>query len=139
VAIAISHAWRVDREFTVPTGDTVRFEEYDFTYTGTEHFKESHRERDEAVVEVEGPSGAFTLRPALNAYSTSMSAIGSPAVKTFPTHDVYVSLLNIGPDGSSVGLHIYRNPAIGWLWLATAVVAFGTLLAAWPARKGATA
>ncbi len=139
VAIAISHAWRVDREYTVPTGGTVRFEEYSFTYVRAEHFKESHRERDEVVVEVEGPGGAFTLRPALNAYSTSMNAIGSPAVKTFPTHDVYVSLLSLAPDKSTVGLHIYRNPAVGWLWIATAVVAFGTLLAAWPARKGAPA
>lgn len=139
VAIAVSHAWRVDREFTVPTGGTVSFQEYSFTYARTENVKEPHRDRQEAVVEVTGPGGAFTLRPALNAYSSSMNAIGSPAVKTFPTHDVYVSLLNIAPDASSVGLHIYRNPAVGWLWFATAVVAAGTLLAAWPARKGATA
>jgi cytochrome c-type biogenesis protein CcmF len=137
VAIAISHAWRKDNEFTIPKGETVSFEEYRFTFTGTEHFEESHRERDEAVVQVTGPSGTFTMRPALNAYSAAMNAIGSPDVKTFPTHDVYLSLLNIAPDSASIGLHIYRNPAVGWLWWATGIVVVGTLLAAWPARKAA--
>jgi len=135
VAIAISHAWRVDREFTLAQGETVSFREYQFTFTNTELFKESHRERKEAIVNVEGPGGSFTLRPALNEYRTSMTAMGSPAVKSFPTHDVYVSLLNIAPKSASIGVHIYLNPAIGWLWICTGVVAFGTILAAWPARK----
>lgn len=139
VAIAISHAWREDREFTVAAGEAVTFGDYQFTFNRTEEVKEPHRTRQEVVVDVTGAGAAFTLRPAFNHYSSSMNPIGSPGVKSFPTHDVYVSLLNVATDGSTVGLHIYHNPAVSWIWLATAVMVAGTLLSAWPARKGAVA
>ncbi|MSQ03595.1 MAG: heme lyase CcmF/NrfE family subunit [Myxococcales bacterium] len=135
VAIGISHAYRRDREFSIQKGESATFGEYTFRLVGVEHLDEPHRQRDVVEVDVTGPGGPFTLEPALNNYSGAMNAIGSPAVRSLPTLDVYVSVLSIESD--RVGLHVYLNPAVGWLWIGMGIVVIGTVLAAWPARRSA--
>ncbi|GDX81113.1 cytochrome c biogenesis protein CcmF [Deltaproteobacteria bacterium] len=137
VSIAVSHAWRVDKEFKLKTGESATFGEYTFQFESIGHVVESHRKRNEAIVNVTGPGGPFTLRPAMNEYSTAMNAIGSPDVKSLPTRDVYVSLLSVAPDDSGVGIHIYITPMVYWIWLGGGVMVLGTILALWPPRKAA--
>ncbi len=133
VAIGISHAYRRDQEFSINTGEAATFGDYTFRLVGVESLNEAHRQREVVTVDVTGPGGPFTLKPALNNYSGAMNAIGSPDVRSLPTLDVYVSVLSIGTD--RVGLHVYLNPAVGWLWIGMGIVIVGTVLAAWPARR----
>ena len=135
VSIAVSHAWRQDKEMLLAKGESATFGDYLFEFESVAQIKEPHRERNEAIVKVTGPGGAFILRPAMNHYSAAMNAIGSPAVKSLPTHDVYLSLLSIKADNSGVGLHAYITPMVYWIWLGGGVMVLGTLLALWPQRK----
>lgn len=133
VAVALSHAYREDQEFTVAKGESVRFEDYTFTFAGVTTEQESHRTREVVQLNVVGDSGTFTLGPALNHYSNGMNALGSPSVRSTARHDVYASVLSISPRQDQVGLHLYVTPGIIWLWIGGAVCVLGTLIALMPA------
>lgn len=139
VAVAVSHAYRRDQEFTLATGEVAEFGDYRFRFTGVEQVRESHRSRQIAVVEVEGPGGPFTLRPALNHYSNGMNALGSPDVHNLPQRDVYASVLSVSPREDQVGLHLYLTPGVVWLWIGGLVSVIGTVVALLPPPRRAGA
>ncbi len=58
-------------------------------------------------------------------------------MSTSPTEDVYLSLVSAPADdeGQTVGLRVVVQPLIMWLWIGGAVMAVGTLLAAFPGRR----
>ena len=58
---------------------------------------------------------------------TVVRSIGSPAVHTGLTEDLYLSIHNF--DGPSVGLLVLINPMVSWIWIATAIMALGGLVA----------
>jgi cytochrome c biogenesis factor len=51
--------------------------------------------------------------------------------------DLYVSIHNI--DSASVGLLVLINPMVSWIWIATAIMALGGLVALVPSLRGAAA
>jgi cytochrome c-type biogenesis protein CcmF len=44
-----------------------------------------------------------------------------------PTHDLYLTLMNVGEDGR-IGLRAILTPAVVWIWLGVLVMVVGTLL-----------
>jgi cytochrome c biogenesis factor len=56
-------------------------------------------------------------------------------VRTGFGHDLYLSILNVDPATQTLGLHALVNPMVGWIWIATFVMAFGGVLALLPARR----
>ena len=51
--------------------------------------------------------------------------------------DLYLSVMNIDPAAGTLGLLAMVNPMVGWIWVATAVMALGGLVALVPARRAA--
>lgn len=133
VAIAMSSAYRVDAQAVLKVGGSTEFEGYTLTYTGPKVVKESNRTRRVALIQVEGHGKSFVMEPALNSYPGMMTPIGTPAVKTGLSHDLYLSLMNLSED--SAGIHCYHTPLMGWLWGGAGIVLLGSLVAGWPARK----
>jgi cytochrome c-type biogenesis protein CcmF len=57
-------------------------------------------------------------------------------VKTGPFEDVYLTLVAAPDDGSRAAtIGVIVQPLIAWLWVGGALMAVGTLLAAWPGRR----
>jgi len=48
---------------------------------------------------------------------------------------VYLSLKTAPSDGDRVTLQTIIEPLAVWMWIGGAIVAVGTLLAAWPGRR----
>ncbi len=67
------------------------------------------------------------LEPALNFYPTQREPIGSPAVRTSVGHDLYLTVQNVGADGS-IGLRAIVTPAVAWIWIGVLVMVVGTVL-----------
>ncbi len=132
VAIAMSSAYKVDVEVTATAGDTISFEDHIFVFAGTDVVAESNRIRRIANVVVDGQ---FTMSPALHDYPRSMTPIGSPAVHSTFTDDLYVSLMSISADGQTVGLHLFRTPLVLWIWLGAGIVVLGGLMAVIPTGR----
>ena len=77
------------------------------------------------------------LLPRMNQYPSERQPIGTPAVRTFLTEDLYVSIRNIDVDTRSLGLLVMINPMVSWIWGATALMALGGLVALFPFRRAA--
>jgi len=56
----------------------------------------------------------------MNQYESQREPIGTPAVRTSLTEDLYLSIHNIDPGNRTVGLLVLVNPMVGWIWIATA-------------------
>jgi cytochrome c-type biogenesis protein CcmF len=55
-----------------------------------------------------------------------------PAIASGVTGDVYVTVLEVAQDNSSVTLRLATNPAVGWIWGAGGLLALAGVLAALP-------
>jgi cytochrome c biogenesis factor len=51
---------------------------------------------------------------------------------------LYLSIHNIDASAGTVGLLVLINPMVCWIWIATAIMALGGLVALVPSLRGAT-
>jgi cytochrome c-type biogenesis protein CcmF len=136
VAIAVSSTMSVSREFSLGKGESAQLGRYTLTLLGVDVVNEPHRESIVAQVQVsKGGSPAGTLLPRMNHYESQREPIGTPAVRSSLFEDLYLSTMNIDPQGQRVGLHAMINPMVGWIWAATAVMGLGGVLALLPGRR----
>jgi len=126
VAISISATFQTSREGIVRAGAPLEIAGYTLTLDRVAVEEESHRAVQKAVVGVarhghqEG-----VLEPSLNHYPTMAEPIGTPAVRTTFTHDLYLTLMNVrGRD--EVGLRAIVTPAVVWIWIGVFIMTLGT-------------
>ncbi|MEO8277750.1 MAG: heme lyase CcmF/NrfE family subunit [Thermoanaerobaculia bacterium] len=141
VAIAISSSFQVAHEGALRPGESMSIAGYKLTFEKVEARREPHRISERAVMRIERdgqPAGS--LEPALNSYDSRMEPIGTPAVRTSPARDLYLSLMNVGRDGS-IGLRAIVTPAVVWIWIGVFVIVAGTALCLLPSgtRRPASA
>ena len=67
------------------------------------------------------------LRPAINQYPSMREPIGTPAVRTSLTHDLYLTVMNVMPDGR-VGIRAIVTPAVLWIWIGVFIMTAGMAL-----------
>ena len=79
-----------------------------------------------------------SLYPRMNQYENQREPVGTPAVRASLTEDLYLSIHNIDVESGSVGLLVLVNPMVSWIWIATAVMALGGLVALVPASRTET-
>jgi len=138
IAIAVSSTMGISREAQMRVGDTTRVGDYTLTFVRADDVMEPHRRSMVATVGVSRDGKDLgTLRPAMNQYAREREPIGTPAVRTSLKEDLYLSVMNIDPEGGTLGLLAMVNPMVGCLWLATGVMALGGLMALVPSRRRA--
>jgi cytochrome c-type biogenesis protein CcmF len=132
VAIAISANYQTDREATLAPGGAAELDGYRMTFLDARVVQDPHLERHVARIAVE------LLEPSLNFYPTQREPLGTPAVLTGATHDLYLTLMNIS-GGGTIGLRAIRTPAVVWIWIGVLLMVAGTGLCLLPARPLETA
>jgi cytochrome c-type biogenesis protein CcmF len=136
VAIAVSSTMGTSKEVQLNEGESTALGPYTLTFVRAEEVKEPHRMSVIARVDVSRDGKSLgALSPAMNQYESQREPIGTPDVRTFLTHDLYLSVLNIDPGTGRVGLLALINPMVGLIWLATSVMALGGLVALSPVRR----
>ena len=75
------------------------------------------------------------LRPRMNFFERSTDPIGTPAVKSTPVGDLYLSLMAMSEDGQSATLNAWVFPLVGWIWWSIPILVAGALIAMWPQRQ----
>ncbi|MBV8980905.1 MAG: heme lyase CcmF/NrfE family subunit [Acidimicrobiia bacterium] len=133
VAFAASHAYGHTHEFRLAPGQSARLSGHTVTYLGSTTVKSSNKTSMEARVRVDGGK---VYSPAVHQFPFATQAIGSPSVKSGFRDDVYLTLA-APPDhpGGTAVIGVIVQPLIMWLWIGGAVIAVGTLFAAWPGRR----
>ncbi len=142
VAIAISASFQTSAEATLAPGQEMAVGDYRLTFERVVVERQPHRTIDKAVVGVRRDGKALgLLEPSLNVYFTQREPLGTPAVRTSASHDLYLTLMNVGNDGT-IGLRAIVTPAVVWIWIGVLVMVAGTavvLVSAVPERSPAGA
>jgi cytochrome c-type biogenesis protein CcmF len=134
VAIAVSSAYQLDREATLGPGEQMKVGDYTLTFESGRLVEEPHLSRQVATIGLaKAGRNLGTLSPSLNFYRTQREPLGTPAVRTSLSHDLYLTLMNVGENGT-IGLRAIRTPAVLWIWVGVFVLVLGTLLCLLPPR-----
>ena len=133
VAFAASHAYGHRQEFRLVPGQSAYLAGHHVTYLGAQTVHHPNKTSVVARVRVDG---GRVYAPALHQFPFASQAIGSPSVRTTPLGDVYLTL--VAPPsrtGGAAVIGVNVQPLVMWLWIGGALIAVGTLLAAFPGRR----
>jgi len=140
VAFAASNAYQVEREarlcVTPEVGcpSSISVSGHRIEFLGDVDKSTPARREIAARLSVDGKE--FT--PGIQQFPNGSQQIGKPAVSNSVTDSVLMALLDL-PDGTgetaSVRVRFIVQPLIVWLWIGGGVMAFGSLLAAFPGRR----
>jgi cytochrome c-type biogenesis protein CcmF len=133
-------------ELALARGQLVRFDGHTFVYEGLAKVDSPSRTATEAKIRVDG-GGVF--RPAVTQFAGANSeAVGTPAIDSGFTGDVYLTLDEIGGSGSataaqefpglpggSVAIGVVIEPLTAWIWTGGLMIGLGGLLALSPGRR----
>ncbi|MFT6146640.1 MAG: cytochrome c-type biogenesis protein CcmF [Myxococcota bacterium] len=140
MAIALSKGYRTTVDLTLREGETAQVEGYDITFTGADLIQLEYMESltaNFAVTRNGRDLGIYS--PAMNFYPRQREPIGSPAVRSTPAEDLYLSLVQVQPDGDWAAVRVLVMPAVWWLWACLPVFVLSIVVILWPAKKRKTA
>ncbi len=133
VAIAASGSYVHESEARYSEGETRTVRGHEITYLGTREVQEENRLATKVSVRVDG---GRVFEPALSQYPGFGQLIPTPSVRTGLTEDVFLTITRLPEEpGGAVTLRVLIEPMAVWLWIGGGIMAFGTMLAAWPGRR----
>jgi cytochrome c-type biogenesis protein CcmF len=133
IALASSQAYVREGEFTLKLGQRAQVDGHTVQFLGMRTVDEPNRREVRSRILIDDQQ---VYEPRINQYKRTGREIGTPAVDTNFTGDVYLSLQHYPTDSDpSIGLRVLVEPLIMWLWVGGFVMVFGTALAAFPGRR----
>lgn len=128
LAIAISANYQQSAEGTLRPGGVLAVDDFELTFEAVRMEQEPHLTAQRATIQVsERGKPRGELVPALNFYPTMREPLGTPAVRTTLSRDLYLTVMNVGNDGT-IGLRAIITPAVSWIWLGVLIMGVGTAL-----------
>lgn len=145
-AIALSKGYRTTVDLTLREGQTAQVSGYDITFTGAELLKLTN---DDGLEYMQSLGATFavtrdgsdlgTYTPAMNYYPRQREPIGSPAVRSTPVEDLYLSLVQVQPEGQWAAVRVLVMPAVWWLWATLPIFVLSAIMVLWPTKTRKTA
>jgi cytochrome c-type biogenesis protein CcmF len=133
VALAASNSFTHSATLDLSQGDVVEWGGHTFELVSVDERTNDRESRIAANVILDG---AKTYRPAITTYLNMGADIGTPSVRTGFTEDIYLTLgQGAAPGDTSVTIRVFVKPMILWLWIGGAIMAVGTMLAAFPGTR----
>lgn len=133
VAFAASSSYANRVEFTgLKPGQTVTVSGHKVTYESWRDIDKTQYTAQVVALRVDGHKMQY---PMLRRYPAGNQVVGTPSVWSTPTHDSYMALLDLDPSTSEISLRVIVEPMVMWLWIGGAVMAAGTVLAAFPGKR----
>ncbi len=134
VALVASNSYTRTATLDLRVGEPVEWAGHSFELQGLRESVDA--DRSQAIVADVALDGGDVFTPAITKYVRQGIDVPTPSVQTGVTNDVYLSLERgavVGGDTATIRASI--KPLILWLWIGGAVMAVGTLLAAFPGRR----
>ncbi len=133
IAFAASQSYSSETELRLQPGDVATVGGHTLEFIGLTTTDHPEKTTTAARIRVDGGS---VYEPAINLFAFGGQQIGTPSVRTSLTEDVYLSLLDLpSNDTDPVVVRVVLQPLVSWLWIGGGLMAFGTLLAAFPGRR----
>ncbi len=112
-------------------GKPVSFEGHTLIFRGVRTVNAPGRSSLVATVDLDG----HAYYPAVEEFALSNDAVPSPAVRSTPVEDVYMTLASTPAAGKSpAAIGVIVEPLVLWLWIGGLVIIMGAALSLWPSR-----
>ena len=136
VAIAASSSFATHTSATLGQGKSIALGDYSLKFVGLQEGAEPHRRWKAANVEMSrAGEDSQILAPRMNYFERSTDPIGTPAVRSTPAGDLYVSLLAFSDQEKTATFNLWIFPLVGWIWWSMPLLVAGALIAVWPSRR----
>ncbi|MFQ5690975.1 MAG: heme lyase CcmF/NrfE family subunit [Gemmatimonadota bacterium] len=138
VGIAISGAWKFEREATLKPGEQLTLGNYRIEFERVWGQEEPRRfVVGSTFLAWKGERSLGEMQPRLNYYKSSKQPIATPAVHAALDKDLYLTLMAFDQQGKHATVRAIVNPAVSWLWIGGMIVGLGAVIAIWPRRRKA--
>jgi len=134
IAVAFSKNFVAHKQIKLAQGQTQVFNQYQFTLSQIKQGQEPHRQFLAAHVQVDNQNQHFELAPRMNFYPRSTDPVGTPAIYSTTTHDIYLSLLTTSLEEKTATMNVWIFPLVRYLWWSIWFFVIGTLLSLIPER-----
>jgi cytochrome c-type biogenesis protein CcmF len=132
VAFAASHAYEHQAQLTLEKGRPASFEGHTLVLRGVRTVSSPGRTSLVATVDLDGRA----YHPAVESFALSSEAVVSPAVRSTPAQDIYLTLASAPSTGSApAAVGVIVEPLVMWLWTGGFMVVAGALLALVPTAR----
>jgi cytochrome c-type biogenesis protein CcmF len=132
VAFAASHAYQHQAQLSLSPGQSATYLGHRLTYEGLRSVNAPGRSSLEAVVRLDGTD----YYPAVESFPLSDEAVVSPAVRSTPAQDIYLTIANVpSKSGGPVAIGVIIEPLVFWLWTGGFVLVAGAVLSAVPPKR----
>jgi cytochrome c-type biogenesis protein CcmF len=135
----VTSAYNFERDFSARPGDRIEAGGYEFVFNGTREVEGANFSAEEGEFELlDGGELVAVLKPQVRTYQVQTAPMTEAAIDATPLRDVFVALGEpLGDDAWSVRLRV--KPLIGFLWLGSALMALGGIVAITDRRYRAAA
>ena len=133
VALGASNSFSKSQELSLVANVEASFAGHTFELQDVVEVRDDRSISVEALVLVDGKK---VYAPAITKYTRIGMNVGTPSVRTSLTSDIYLTLEPpVRQDSNEARIKVFIKPMIIWLWIGTALMAVGTVLAAFPGRR----
>lgn len=133
VALGASNSFSKSQELSLVANVEANFSGHTFELKDVVEVRDDRSISVKALVLVDGKK---IYAPAITKYTRIGMNVGTPSVRTSLTTDIYLTLEPpVRQDANEARIKVFIKPMITWLWIGTALMAVGTVLAAFPGRR----
>ncbi len=133
VALGASNSFSKSQELSLVANVEASFSGHTFELKDVVEVRDDRSISVKALVLVDGKK---IYAPAITRYTRIGMNVGTPSVRTSLTKDIYLTLEPpVRQDANEARIKVFIKPMIIWLWIGTALMAVGTVLAAFPGRR----
>ncbi|MGH7575864.1 MAG: heme lyase CcmF/NrfE family subunit [Longimicrobiales bacterium] len=133
VGVTASSTFRLETDATIAPGESVELAGFAVRFDRSWAREEPHRYVVGAdVTAFRDGRELGPLEPRLNFYRDREEAITTPAVRSRPTGDLYITLLAVDPDGAHATVGVIVEPFVVWIWIGGLIIAAGALIGVLP-------
>ena len=132
-AFAASHAYEHQAQLSLAVGKPASFDGHVLVFRGVRTVNVPGRSSLVATVDLDG----HAYYPAVAEFALSNQAVVSPAVRSTPAQDVYLTLDSVPARGDArAAIDVYVEPLVMWLWIGGLTTVLGALLSLVPIGRG---
>jgi cytochrome c-type biogenesis protein CcmF len=136
VGIAVSSIYKVEREQTLRSGESLTVGRYTVRFDGMEAGERpTHILVWANLMAFRDGKPLRELTPGQRFYPNQQSPFASVDARYHWNEDLYVILSSFERDGSSATIKVIINPMISWIWIGGVVILLGVLVAVLPERR----
>ena len=132
VGLAAATAFGQRGTLVLTQGQTGTFAGQTVQFVGTRIVRTPSHVSQQALLRIDG-GAVFT--PAISQFGTGTQAVGTPAIDSSLTSDVYLTINSIPGRVGGWTFGVVVQPLVMWLWIGGALIVVGSVLSAVPGRR----